>query len=537
MLVVLLLWPVALVLGPFLVMIVGPFRTVVRPAGASGWRSGLATVLSLVVLGVATVVVGGSATWFDAFVTLIAALPAAAVAVAVLGVVTTDLLAGLAGRIGGVVHLALAPVHLRRAVVAPMIGVVVILTWLSVTDGVVGASFGERERRHVEAEGPARTLPAGDRADEAIVSVPLVEPQALRAVLAGQPPLAGGRAVVVEQVGFGFRDAGVASLLSSESTVRLPDPAPPGRRASPDWIGVVEPSDLAALGWATAADDLAAGRIVVFGASAEGLGTEVDVITPAGPVRLPVATVAGLTGGARLPGALVSGAVAAELSPVRTVGRVVVVAAEPTSPTLLERAGGQAELTALGLPDASPSGLGRDQARFDREQTVRRFVDRSVVLGGDAIVAERVGGPLNAMPLLSGTAASGRRRLAMVAVLPVLMTVAAVVLGLTATRRERSVLDVQGAPPRLRSAVAGLQGAVVGASASLVAGLFGIGMPAAAFAIYGRGTDLPPIPLVVPGSVVALLVAIPLVSATLAAVGVAVEAGPEADLVDPDLVW
>ena len=60
---------------------------------------------------------------------------------------------------------------------------------------------------------------------------------------------------------------------------------------------------------------------------------------------------------------------------------------------------------------ADPLGrrLGRDQARFDREQTVRRFVDRSVVLGGDAIVAERVGGPLNAMPLLSGTAASGRR--------------------------------------------------------------------------------------------------------------------------------
>lgn len=79
------------------------------------------------------------------------------------------------------------------------------------------------------------------------------------------------------------------------------------------------------------------------------------------------------------------------------------------------------------------------------------------------------------------------------------MTVAVVVLAVGATRAEDELLRVQGAPELLRSAVGALQAAVLAGSAAILAAMVGIGMPAAAFRLHNAGSDLPDIPLVVPG--------------------------------------
>lgn len=119
------------------------------------------------------------------------------------------------------------------------------------------------------------------------------------------------------------------------------------------------------------------------------------------------------------------------------------------------------------------------------------------------------------------------------------MTVAVVVLAIGATRAEDEVLRVQGAPEPLRSAVGALQGAVLAGSAAILAAMVGIGMPAAAFRLHNAGSDLPDIPLVVPGEVAAQLVVLPLLAAGLTALFTLRRHRPEGSGPVPvdDLAW
>jgi hypothetical protein len=238
-------------------------------------------------------------------------------------------------------------------------------------------------------------------------------------------------------------------------------------------------------------------------------------------LELPAVAVSGPSGGALLPAAIVSGATAAELSPIRTTARLVVVpdpaAAAPPSIEELRWIAGQIQNDARGLPVVEPPGLTGDQrTRFELLRATIAADTDPVVSGRDDVVLRR-SGPLNDLPVFARTAEQGRGQLVGLAALAVLMTVAGVLLALGATRSDDVVLEVQGAPTAVRSQVSAIQAAAVSVPAAVFAAVLGIGVPALAFGIYNRSTDLPEIPLVVPGLVWGVVAAIPVLAVLLSA--------------------
>jgi hypothetical protein len=121
------------------------------------------------------------------------------------------------------------------------------------------------------------------------------------------------------------------------------------------------------------------------------------------------------------------------------------------------------------------------------------------------------------VPAFATTADEGRGRLVGLAALAVLMTVAGVLLALGAARSDDVVLEVQGAPTGMRSAVSAIQAAALATSAAVFAAVAGIGIPALAFRIYDQDAELPDIPLVVPTAVWVVLVAIPVLAVAISA--------------------
>ncbi len=511
--------PGLLLLLPTASLVLGPLRVLTRADGGSLRARLVSGGLALGALAICVVFVGTARDWLDLFVVLLVLVPVAVAAVAVLGIVVADALARAGARIGGIVRLALAPVVNRRAVLGPVVGLVAAMVWLAVVNAVVGASFDERERARPAALA-GLSVPAGNRPDQAIVWPGLVDPAELRSGLAR----AGGgdlRSVVIGQVGIGM-DTGTTGLLPrmAQLSVALESlDGPAAGRWSSSWVGVVSDDDLPALGWDGAAEELAAGRAVLVGGQAVPADGTVRFRTPDGPVSLPASSVASAGGGA-MPGALVSEAVAATLSPVRITGRVVVVPQaghEATDQELLAQGNAVVELaqsmpleTLDGLSDAEDDG-------FEFFKAWANINPSEVVLGDQEVEVIPAGGPLNEVPIFAGTREQGRARLVALAGLPLVMTVAGVALVLSSTRRQDAVLAVQGAPRALRAKAAAIQGLLLGGSASVVAASLGIGVPALTFAVYNSSADLPPIPLVVPAEVLVVLVALPVLAAAASA--------------------
>lgn len=532
--------PGVLFLAPVVCLMVGPLRVLTGPDGGSARARATSAALAVAVLAMCVVGVGLVRSWFNLFFVLLGTLPAAVAAVATLGIVVADGLARAGARLGGVNRLALAPVISRRAVLGPVIALVAAVAWLAVTNAVVGASFDAREAAR-PAEMASVSVPAGTSADQAIMWPGSVDPGLLRARLAETDDRQ-FRSVLIAQVGFGSDT--VRGLLEETAAFSVELDLGPSRSPHQDWssrwVGVVAAEDLAPLGWANAAEALADGRAVLVGGQELPADGRVRFRTPGGSVELPAASVPGRSA-ARLPGVIVSEEVASTLSSVRTVGRVVVVPEPPRAVTQLELlARGEAVRDlALALPTAIPTGLGADAERFDQFQIAMGIAGKPwAVLGDESVEVVAGGGPLNDVPLLSGNRDQGRARLAALAALPLVMTVAGVVLVLGSTRREDAVLAVQGATRSLRARASATQGLVLGLSTSILAGVLGVGIPALAFAMYNATAELPPIPLVVPIEVAAVLAALPLLAAAACA-GIAAwrrAPGPDGESLD-SLAW
>lgn len=242
---------------------------------------------------------------------------------------------------------------------------------------------------------------------------------------------------------------------------------------------------------------------------------------------------------AELPGAVVSPATAQRLGAEVRTRRIVVlpVEGEPVDPEALRQA---AKEVVDGLSDANGTPLGpppEDESDAAADAFEDALSPAEVFMGDDSAEIGR-DGPLNDVPVLAGTLDQARGRMAFLAALALLVTLAATVLALGWTRAEDAVLDLQGAGTGLRAALGAGQALVLAGSASAVGALAGIGLPAVGFRVYeSKGYDLPPIPLVVPIEVAAVLVALPLVAAAATALVVALRPAPGPSTLDRELAW
>lgn len=506
-------------------------------------RAGVALAAAIVVV-VGAAGVGRATTWFDLFLALVVLGPVLVVAVGRLGTTALDAAGAVARRLGSRARLASAPLVLRRRALGPVAAVLAVVVALAALEGTVGASFGRREALR-RAAGPTVVGVAGTTADQAIgVVSPAEDPAAVHLVAADVAPRRGARATVIDRLGDGGTpsrsgDTGFNPFLI-EPTVAVAGTGLEVR--GPIWIGVIDPADMAALGVGDLADELAAGQLVVLNPTltdggrirAAAYATAVEV--PDGALPSVAVTAPGRDVPALLPGGLISPAVAAGTGVAVRPGRIVMTSG-PDRPldreALRAAAGAVVDRT---VPDGSPSGSGDstlDLVRVMERDAKVRLGDDAVDLGGD--------GPLNDVPGLSATRDEARGRMATLALLAALVTVAGVALALGATRTEDAVLWVQGAPEGTRASLGAIQALVLSGAASVLAAIVGIGLPALAFSVYNgsaRG-DLPPIPLVVPWEVAVGLVALPLASALLAAAVVAARRPSAAGRAGPsdDLAW
>ena len=475
--------------------------------------------LALAVVVGTTVMAGSVEDWFSLALTLLVFGPAVAVSVAVLGSAVLDGVGWASTRVGPWARIALTPLTTRSRSLGPVVGILAVTTSLAAVNATVGASFGQREDDR-ERTLPTVTAPAGTASDQAIGTVGPVDPEALRRAAGEVAAATGTRAVVVERLGVGAtatdHGPGGDPLSLFLPTVYLgSDPD----ADAPIWLGVVEPPDLAPLGLAGAAQDLAAGRVVILDpALATPAGTVTVSRAGGAPATLPAAPATGPTGGAELPGGLVSRATAESLGGPIVTARVVVVPAPGRSvgAETVRAAAYDVVARARGLPPLEPAGLSAaEQTVVDLHAALASARD-VVHLGSDRVVLAS-SGPLNDVPVLAGTREEGRARLVALGALALLMTLAGVGLALGASRAEDAMLDVQGAPRVLRSTIGAIQAAVLAGSSSLLAAAVGVGLPALAFRVYNGHADLPDVPLVVPAEVAALLVLLPVVAAAVTA--------------------
>lgn len=487
------------------------------PARSPRRLSRLAGIVLALAIVVGTAVAAGSASdWTTLGFVLYLAGPAAALSVAVLGSAALDAVGALTARAGPWSRIALSPLTGRSRSIGPVVGVLAVVTSLGAMNATVGASFGQREDDR-ERTLPTRTGQAGSGPDQAIGNVHAVEPAALRRIAVDVSAATGTRAVVIERLGLG--------TTATYDGPQFPDIVEPPTTylgvdeyaEAPIWLGIVEPSDLEALGLGASAADLAAGKVVVLNPDLPAERGSVTLSHPGGRTNLPAAPATGPTGGIRLPGGLVTRATAEAIEGPISTAQVVVVpgpggsadraALRPAAQAIVDRA--------KRLPLLTPDGLDATaEASFTISDLLR--ANDPVLLGDEEVVVFR-SGPLNDVPVLAGTREAGRGQLLGLGALGLLMAVAGVGLALGATRSEDLVLRAQGAPRALRSAIGAIQAAVLTGSSSVLAAAIGVGLPALAFRLYNGASTLPDIPLVVPAEVPALLVGLPLVAAALTA--------------------
>ncbi len=489
---------------------------------------GIAVAVAFLAIVTATVLLGLSQTWSDLAVAATFLLPGLLIAISVVGMSVVAFAADRLGQHAPRLRLAVAPLMNRRRALASMSGLVVLVMTIAVSNAVVGASFGKREAQR-EVTLPTVTRPAGNAANQVIVTVPPVNAQRLRHVVASTLTSSGATGVVIEQVGLGASNTNefVAALARTKPRDRLSielEPRLPQRngqssvRTRSSWLGVVAPGDLELLHWGSANSALNNNEVVLVSGRKADQDAATGIVTAHGVVRLPAQVVDGPRGGIALPGALVSSSTAKTLSPVVTGARVVIT---PSSNTVsigeLLSAGRRVQQAASNLPTTAPTGLSEaERNHFNLAAVTALHAEDGVVAGSKQVVLWE-SGSLNEVAYFSHTATQARRAIPGLATLSVLLTLVTVLLGLGATRGDDAILVEQGAPARLRTRFAACQASLVSMTAGVCAAVLGIGIPLGAFALFNARTSLPPIPLVIPGVVWIVIVIVPAVTVLLAA--------------------
>jgi len=483
----------------------------------------LRTALALSLIVGATVLIGSSDSWIALLVTLVVGGPAAAMGIALLSTLALDGAVATSRRASLGAHLAVSGLARNRRVVAPLVATLAVAAAALTINGVVAASFGEREARRlhplsgfaVEAgTGPGQSVAQAflpDPADAAtarreaghdrdVVIVGIDE------VLDAVPPT-GQRSDEVDQRVL-LALVGHRSLLSSNdgnATVEVPG------GVGPVWVGVATPADLTRLGLPEAAVQLAAGRAVIF----NGLVPDgpVDLLGATGPVRLEGRRAQTGHVATSFPAVVVTPAVGRRLGPATRLRTVVAVAAPRHHPTQaqLDRAAGT--VADAGFDSASAVELtGRSSPLADLTE------QRRTPSPGDERISLADDGALNAVPVFGHTRRDATRSLLPMALLTMLLTAVVVAFLLGSSRGEAEVLELQGASGWLRSRVAAMQAVLLVGSASVLGLVLGSGMVLGAIARYNganRSLTTIDIPVVVPWIVPATLLVLPLASALL----------------------
>jgi len=506
----------------------------------SRWRTpavAALTVVSILTLAGIAASLGGSTTFFDLGLGLVVCTVPLVAALAYLGSTTVAGLAALTSRTGPTARLAGATIAARRRQLGALAAAVGVLAAAAGAEGVVGASFGERERRRLDAP-PVYVGRAGTDPGQVIVVTSWAEPdQAATAVATARADHPTVPVVAIDRLGRGGTQT-VPNRAASQGFLDfspLVDPAPTvqvsGER-TPNWVGVASAEDLRALGLDDAADAIAAGQVAVLNDTVGVVAGHVTVRThiandltddQAGrgeDVRLPAVRIDLDEPALLLPGAVMGPEVAAGLDEDLTPARIVVgghgsSADDPEVVAAFQQVHRDTRPTLAPETDLAVDFDGDgywDRGRVELEVTPT---------AGSYAYERHRGSRQNDVPILSDTAAEGRERLIGLAGLAVLVTLAATALTLARSRGEDALLEVQGAPAAFRVRTAAVQAAVVAAAGSVLGLVAGIGIPVIAMAVYnGRNHEWPllDVPIVVPPLVIAVMVALPVVAAALAAV-------------------
>lgn len=488
------------------------------------------TVVAVAVTVGAAVAMSGAETFFDlGFLLLLLAVPLT-VAVGWLGTVGVAAVAALVARLGPTARLATAPLGRRRRQLGPIAAVVTVVVTLAAAEGVVGASFEEREA----ARAPAAVLGvAGTRDDQTIAVTTGLDPADQRALVAESVGPLPVLVATIDRVGAGGTDVerepapeGVV-VLDLNAAARLPPEVTVPVADGPSWVGVVAPEALGPLGLDAHAEALARGDALALNPRLLADGDRVEVAGgEAGPLTVPVVRVSERTG-LLLPAVLVSEARAAELGGVRSGARVIAVPGPGAAP-------GDAATVAERVHDAldDDGAIARAAEGLDGTARFTSAVERRHTPSGGDEELRRAGiAPLDQVPMFSRTADDGQRRAVTFAALAVLVALAGTLLVLGGGRSDDAVLLVQGASDRHRLTTGVVQTTTVALAGTALGALVGLGVPALAFGLYnGRERDARTldIPYVVPPGLVVLLVALPVVTALLAGAVVAMRARPSA---------
>ncbi|HEX7135577.1 MAG TPA: FtsX-like permease family protein [Iamia sp.] len=491
-------------------------------------RLAVSVVAAAVTVG-AAVVLSQAETFFDLALLLLALAVPLTLAVGWLGSTAVSLVAGAVVRVSPTARLAATPLARRRRQLGPVAAVVAVVVTLAAAEGVVGASFEERESRR---QAPAVLGRAGTHPDQAIALTTGLDPADERwlvAEAAGTTPV---RVAVIDRVGRGSTEASPASEPDPVPYVELGaiGGVPPSVRvpveAGPSWVGVVAPDALGPLGLDAHADALARGDALVLNPQVVVADDRVDVTGAQGdPLMLPAVVVSERVG-LLLPAVLVSEARGDELGGVRNGARAVVV---PGPGASADDAVGVADRVRSRLADVSASMRRVVDDLGTESSFVAALEHQRAVAGGDDHVTVPDIAPLDEVPLLARTTDQGQQRAVTLGALAVLVALAGTLLVVGGARAEDAVLLVQGAPDRHRITTAVVQTATVAVAGSALGAAVGLGLPALAFGLYnGRARDprTLDIPYVLPPAVVGLLVGLPVAAALLAAAVAATRGRP-----------
>jgi hypothetical protein len=512
-----------------LAVLVGPRLGRARPRV----RLAVTIVAAAVTLG-AAVLMSRAESFFDLGAVLLLSAAPLTLAVGWLGTAAVAAVAALVARLGPTARLATAPLGRRRHQLGPIAAVVAVVVTLAAAEGVVGASFEEREA----ARGPAAVLGrAGTDDGQAIVITTGLDPADERSLVAEEAAGAPVQVAVIDRVGGGGTEAVPTGTWASDSPVldfgsigeAPPEVAVPVG-SGPSWVGVVAADALAPLGLDAHAEALARGDALVLNPDVVAPGGRVEVAgAGAGPLTIPVVR-ASERAGLLLPAVLVSEARAEELGAFRNGARVAVVA-DPTAPP------DTAAAIAAGVRDRLADPADQETAPVSALDSLSDFgaiLEQALpVAGGDDLVREPDIAPLDEVPALARTAEQGQGRAVTFGALAVLVALAGTLLVVGGARSDDAVLLVQGAPDRHRVTTAVVQTATVALAGTLLGAVVGLGVPALAIRLYnGRSRDARTldIPFVVPPALVVVLLALPVVAAVLAAAVVAGRGRPTPQL-------
>ena len=533
-----------------IVILVPIFPVGTAVAGGLAWVSrgrrqptGRGLGLAVVAIVVVTVLLGSQSSWADANILSVLLLPVLAVAVAR---IATAVLVGVARGAGDrqpVARLATEPLLLRRAAYAPLVATAALVLTAVTTQAVLGASIGEREARRQRQL--ARYDDRVGLNDHQLIVQTALDAKDQRRLLVAAAQQWGERSVVMLRT---------AEMSSSPFDLfgAIPDggalAATRGAMRGPRELAIVDPGNLRALGLQAHADDLRSGRALILN-PALGSDRAVDVVDtngrPSAPaVRIPAVRSSTTRIAHDLPGVLIT-------SPMMTASLRDHIGTElesshadhfPEVVTLVVDTGGvpTASDKAVATRLAEPTKPKPDRSEPNRpaRRTPTTLSNRelaslfafnstspTVRSGGTRVAADDGDGPLNDTAFAaarSWDASRGSVALGAAVALIILVIVAVLANGLS--RDDDEIIELQGGSPGTRRRLSAIQAGVMGAAASIVAALVGIGAVGAGIALYNGSSrwgalgfqdprPLPPIPFTVPWPVLAVLVTMPVLAA------------------------